>query len=79
MNKLDPDVLAAVLEAYDPEGVTIWLTNWFHADPARLARMEAGVKAAWSGQWPDTLGPQADEPRDGRAAQPVPDEGGNGS
>jgi len=53
MNKLDPDVLAAVLEAYTAEGVVAWLTNWFHADPARVARMEAGVKIEWSGKWPD--------------------------
>jgi hypothetical protein len=53
MKRLDPNVLAAVLEAYDPDGVVIWLENWFHADPARQARMEAGVLAAWSGFWPE--------------------------
>ena len=53
--RLDPDVLAAVLEAYEPEGVTIWLTNWFHADPQQTDRMEAGVKAEWSGNAPDPI------------------------
>ncbi len=56
------DVIAAAIEAYTPEGVVEFLTNWTWADPQRRARMEAGVKAEWSGIWP-TLPEQRVEPQ----------------
>ena len=42
------DVVAAVLEAYEPAGVVLWLTQWLNYPDSR-ERMEAGVLAEWSG------------------------------
>ncbi|MEO5920639.1 MAG: hypothetical protein ABIQ01_05790 [Pseudolysinimonas sp.] len=46
-------IVAAVLEAYTPEGVITWWSGWLTADEHRRDRMEAGVLAEWSGVFPD--------------------------
>lgn len=43
------DVLAAVREAYYPDGVTIWQRQWMDATDEKRNAMEAAVLAAWSG------------------------------
>lgn len=62
MMQIPADVVAAAIEAYTPEGVVEFLTNWTWAEPQHRVRMEAGVKAEWSGIWP-TLPEQRYEPQ----------------
>lgn len=42
------DVLSAVLDAYEPKGVAVWLRSWIN-HPERRAEAEAGVLAESSG------------------------------
>ena len=46
---LTPDVLTAIVEAYQPKGIAIWIRSWLGADPSKRLRMEAEVLAEWSG------------------------------
>lgn len=61
MKYMDAGMIAAVLEAYDPEGVAIWFTNWLVSDDLRVLRMEAGVLSAWSGSFPKPQDQSKDE------------------
>lgn len=44
------DVVAAVLEAYQPNALQRWWVSWLNADPKSRYGMEAGVLAVWSGR-----------------------------
>lgn len=52
-NSLGRETLAAVIEAYTPEGVVAWLVGWVSADTDRdRTRRELGVIQEWSGEFP---------------------------
>lgn len=61
---MNADLLSAVLEAYTPEGVVIWITGWIHASPEQAARMESGVIQEWSGTLPDRISQDASKDAD---------------